>query len=250
MKIVVIGGTGLIGSTVVKDLQERGHEAVAASPNTGVNTITGEGLAGALAGAQVVVDVANSPSFADADVLEFFQTSGANLLAAEAAAGVGHHVALTIVGAERAPDSGYLRAKIAQERLIEAGPVPYTIVRATQFFEFLRAIADSATDGGTVTLPTGPLQPIAAAEVAHAVAEAALADPIKGIVEVGGPEAIGLDVLVREVLRADGDPRTVVGDAHARYFGTELDESTLTPAAGARLGATTFAQWLAANRRA
>lgn len=247
MKIVVIGGTGLIGSQVVQNLQGRGHEAVAASPNTGVNTITGEGLDAALAGAQVVVDLANSPSFADADVLEFFQTSGRNLLNAEVNAGVGHHVALTIVGADRVPDSGYMRAKVAQEQLIQAASVPYTIVRSTQFFEFLRAIADSATDGDTVTVPTANLQPIAASDVAAAVTEAAVSAPINGVTEIGGPAAISFATLVRDVLAADHDPRTVVGGEHALYFGTELTDTSITPGPDAHLGATTFADWLADN---
>jgi len=247
MKIVVIGGTGLIGSQVVANLRGRGHEAVAAAPSTGVDTITGAGLAEALAGADVVVDVANSPSFEDDAVMEFFRTAGTNLLDAEASAGVRHHVALTIVGAERLPDSGYLRAKVAQEALIEASDVPYTIVRATQFFEFLRAIADAGTEGDTVRLPSANLQPIAARDVAAAVTEAAVADPVNGTVEIGGPEPIGMDVLVRRVLAADGDGRTVIGDPHARYFGTELDDRSLTPGAGARLGATNLDAWLAAQ---
>src|SRR3954464_9465548 len=219
MKIVIIGGTGLIGSQVVKNLRARGHEAVPASPDTGVNTITGEGLDAALAGAHVVVDLANSPSFEDAAVLEFFQTSGRNLLKAEVNAGVGHHVALTIVGADRVADSGYMRAKVAQEELIESAGQPYTIVRSTQFFEFLRAIADSATNGDTVTVPTANLQPIAAKDVAAAVTGFALADPINGTVEIAGPAPISFVDLIRDVLRADHDPRTVVVDEHARYFG-------------------------------
>jgi uncharacterized protein YbjT (DUF2867 family) len=249
MKIVVIGGTGLIGSKVVQDLRGRGHDVVAAAPDTGVNTITGEGLDQALEGAQVVVDVANSPSFEDRAVLEFFRTSGGNLLKAEANAGVGHHVALTIVGADRNPDSGYLRAKVAQEQLIEDAGVPYTIVRATQFFEFLRGIADSATDGTTVRVPSAHLQPIAAQDVADAVSEVAVSHPANGIIEVAGPAAIGLDILIRDVLQADNDPRTVIGDEHARYFGTELTDSSLTPDSGARLGTTHFAEWLSANHR-
>jgi uncharacterized protein YbjT (DUF2867 family) len=248
MKIVVIGGTGLIGSKVVTHLHDEGHEAVSASPANGVDAVTGEGLDAALTGAQVVVDVSNSPSFADDDVLAFFQTGGRNLLAAEQRAGVQHHVALSIVGADRAPDSGYLRAKIVQERLIEGSDVPFTIIRATQFFEFLRAIADGATEGDTVTLPTATLQPVAAADVARFVADTATAAPVNGTVEIAGPEAIGLDELVRTVLTADRDPRAVVGDPHGRYFGTELDDGTLTPAGEVHVGAISFAAWLAGHR--
>jgi len=249
MKIVVIGGAGLIGSKVIQNLRERGHDAVAADLNTGVNTITGQGLDSALADARVVVDVTNSPSFEDAAVLEFFQTSGRNLLKAEVNAGVGHHVALSIVGADRLPDSGYLRAKVAQEQLIEAAGQPYTIIRSTQFFEFLRAIADSATDGDKVRVPTANLQPIAAQDVAAAVTEAAVSDPINGVIEIGGPAAISFTELIRDVLNADNDPRTVVGDPHARYFGTELTDASLTPGPDAHLGPTTFAEWLAVNHR-
>jgi len=249
MKIVVIGGAGRIGSQVIKNLGERGHDAVAADLNTGVNTITGEGLDSALAGAQVVVDLANSPSFEDAAVLEFFQTSGRNLLRAEVNAGVEHHVALSIVGADRLPDSGYMRAKVAQEQLIEAAGQPYTIIRSTQFFEFLRAVADSATDGDTVIVPTANLQPIAAQDVAAAVTEAAVSDPVNGVIEIAGPAAIGFANLIRDVLNADHDSRIVVGDPHARYFGTELTDTSLTPGPDARLGHTTFTEWLAANHR-
>ena len=248
MKIVVIGGTGLIGGKVVQNLTLRGHEAVAASPNTGVNTITGEGLEAVLAGADVVVDLSNSPSFEDAAVLEFFQTSGRNLLKAEVDAGVGHHVALTIVGADRVPDSGYMRAKIAQEAVIEAAAQPYTIVRSTQFFEFLRAAADAATDGDSVRVPTANLQPIAAEDVAAAVTDVAVSEPINGVTEIAGPEKIKFADLIRGVLSADNDPRTVVGDEHARYFGTELTDTSITAGADARLGTTTFAEWLAHNR--
>jgi uncharacterized protein YbjT (DUF2867 family) len=247
MKIVVIGGTGLIGSKVVRNLRARGHEALPASPATGVNTITGDGLDAALAGAQVVVDLANSPSFEDDAVLEFFQTSEANLLKAEVNAGVGHHVALTIVGADRVPDSGYMRAKIAQEELIEGAGQPYTIVRSTQFFEFLRAAADSATDGNTVRVPTADLQPIAAEDVAVAVTDVAVADPANGVIEIAGPERIKFPDLIRAILTADNDSRTVVGEQHARYFGTELTDASITAGPDARLGATTFATWLAAN---
>jgi len=248
MKIVVIGGTGLIGSQVVQNLRRQGHEAVPASPDNGVNTFTGAGLDTALAGAHVVVDLANSPSFEDAAVLEFFQTAGRNLLKAEVAAGVGHHVALTIVGAERVPDSGYMRAKVAQEELIEAAGQPYTIVRSTQFFEFMRAIADAGTENGVVRVPTAKLQPIAAADVAAAVTEVAVSAPINATIEIAGPEAIPFPDLMRGVLTAANDPRTVIGDEHARYFGTELTDTSITPGPDAHLGRTTFTEWLA-NRK-
>lgn len=247
MKIVVIGGTGLIGRQVVQNLRQKGHEAVAASPNSGVNTFTGEGVDAALAGAQVVVDLANSPSFEDAAVLEFFQTAGRNLLKAEVDAGVGHHVALTIVGADRVPDSGYMRAKVAQEHLIEAAGQPYTIVRSTQFFEFMRAIADSATENGVVRVPTANLQPIASVDVAAAVTDAALSDPVNTMIEIAGPEPIPFPDLMRGVLTAAHDPRTVVGEEHARYFGTELTDDSITPGPDAHLGRTTFTEWLGAH---
>ncbi|WP_448808809.1 SDR family oxidoreductase [Agromyces bauzanensis] len=247
MKIVVIGGTGLIGSKVVSELAERGHEAVAASPNSGVNTLTGEGVAEAIAGADVVVDVSNSPSFADDDVLAFFTTSTANLLAAERDAGVKHHVALSVVGSDRLPDSGYLRAKVAQERLIAESGRPYTIVRATQFFEFVLRIADEATVDGTAHVSTGLMQPIAAADVSAAVARAALAEPANGIVEVGGPEKLGMDELIRRGLAARGDTRPVVSDPEAPYFGTKLTGDELTPGPDAQRSNTTFAEWLAAQ---
>lgn len=249
MRFVVIGGTGLIGSQVVDNLQARGHEAVAASPSTGVNTITGEGLDTALAGAQVVVDLAKSPSFEDSAALEFFQTSGRNLLKAEAKVGVAHHVALTIVGADRVPGSGFMRAKVAQEDLIQAAGKPYTILRSTQFFEFLRTIADFATDGDTVRVPTADLQPIAAEDVAAAVTDVAASDPANSVIEIAGPEKISAADLIRDVLAADNDPRTVVGDDHARYFGTELTDASITAGPDARLGATTFGEWLAANHK-
>ncbi|KQP01897.1 SDR family oxidoreductase [Leifsonia sp. Leaf264] len=248
MKIVVIGGTGLIGSKVVERLAQHGHEAVAASPNSGVNTITGEGLAEMLGGAQVVVDVSNSPSFADDDVLAFFTTSTANLLAAEREAGVTHHLALSIVGAERLPSSGYLRAKVAQEKLIKESGLPYSIVRATQFFEFVGRIADEATVGGTARLSTGLMQPIAAADVSAAVARVAANDPINGTVEVGGPERIPQDELVRIAMAANGDSRVVIGDPEATYFGTKITGTELVPeSADAQLSTTTFADWLAAQ---
>ncbi|MEQ7009351.1 SDR family oxidoreductase [Actinopolymorpha sp. B17G11] len=249
MKIVVIGGTGLIGRQVVENLRAQGHEAVPASPNTGVNTITGEGLDAALAGAQVVVDLANSPSFEDAAALEFFETSGQNLLEAEENAGVAHHVALTIVGADRVPDSGYMRAKLAQEALIEKASRPYTIVRSTQFFEFMRATADAATDGDTVRVPAANLQPIAAKDVAAAVTEVAVSDPVNGVFEIAGPEKIKFPELIRRVLAADNDPRKVVGEQHARYFGTELTDTSITSGPDARLGKTTLAEWLAQHHK-
>ncbi|WP_448003215.1 SDR family oxidoreductase [Agromyces bauzanensis] len=247
MKIVVIGGTGLIGSKVVSELTGRGHEAVAASPNSGVNTLTGEGVAEALAGADVVVDVSNSPSFADADVLAFFTTSTTNLLAAEREAGVKHHVALSVVGSDRLPDSGYLRAKVAQERLIAESGRPYTIVRATQFFEFVFRIADEATVDGTARVSTGLMQPIAAADVSAAVARTALAEPANRIVEIGGPERIAMDELIRRGLTAHGDTRPVVADPEAPYFGTRLSGDELTPGPDAQRSATTFADWLTAQ---
>jgi uncharacterized protein YbjT (DUF2867 family) len=249
MKVVVIGGTGLIGRQVVEKLRAQGNEAVPASPNTGVNTITGEGLDAVLVGAQVVVDLANSPSFEDAAALEFFETSGRNLLEAEESAGVGHHVALTIVGADRVPDSGYMRAKLAQEALIEKASRPYTIVRSTQFFEFMRATADSATDGDTVRVPAADLQPIAAKDVAAAVTEVALSGPVNGVIEIAGPEKIKFADLIRRVLATDNDPREVVGEEHARYFGTELTDTSITAGPDARLGKTTLAEWLAHQHR-
>ena len=247
MKIVVIGGNGLIGSKLIALLRQRGHEAIAASPSTGVNTLTGEGLAALLAGAQVVVDVANSPSFEDAAVMHFFETSGRNLLAAEAAAGVQHHVALSVVGTERLQGSGYFRAKLVQERLIEASKIPYTIVRATQFMEFLAAIAQSGTEGQTVRLPSAHLQPIAAQDVALAMADAALGEPVNGMVEVGGPERAGMAAMVERYMRASGDARTVVPDAQAPYFGVAINDGSLTTGKNARLGATKLDAWLAAR---
>jgi uncharacterized protein YbjT (DUF2867 family) len=245
VKIVIIGGSGLIGSKLAKILSEEGNQVVAASPSSGVNTITGEGLTEVLKGAEVVVDVANSPSFEDAAVLNFFETAGRNLLAAEAAAGVKHHVALSVVGTDRVPESGYLRAKLAQEKLIKAGAVPYTIVRATQFYEFVGAIADSATDGQTVRLPPAYLQPIAAADVSAALAPIAVAAPVNGIIEIAGPEAIGLDDLVRRFFDARGDARRVVTDPNARYFDALLNDQSLTPGDGAHLGPTHYVDWLA-----
>ena len=247
MKIVVIGGTGLIGSKLVRKLAERGHEALAASPNTGVNTLTGEGLAEALKGAEVVVDVANSPSFEDKAVLDFFETSGRNLLAAEAKAGVRHHVALSVVGTERLQDSGYFRAKLAQEKLIKAVGVPYTIVRATQFMEFLGGIAQAGTEGQTVRLSPAMFQPIASDDVASAMADVAVGEAVNGTVEIAGPERFGLASLVQQYLKAVGDPRTVVADAKAPYFGVRLDDRSLTPGGNPRIGTTVFAAWLASR---
>lgn len=245
MKIVVIGGTGLIGSKLVALLRRRDQEVLVASPDTGVNTLTGEGLSTALAGAQVVVDVANSPSFEDSAVMMFFLTSGRNLLAAEAAAGVRHHVALSIVGADRLPDSGYMRAKVAQESLIKAAGVPYTILRSTQFFEFAGRIADEYSDGNTVRVPgAGLIQPILSDDVVSVLAEIALGPPVNGTVEVGGPERFRFEEFVARVLSAKHDKRKVVGDLHARYFGTELGEESLIPGGKARIGQTRFDAWL------
>jgi uncharacterized protein YbjT (DUF2867 family) len=247
MKIVVIGGSGLIGKKVVTNLRQHGHEVVAASPSSGVNTVTGEGLAQALAGAQVVVDVANAPSWEDKAVLEFFETSGRNLLAAEAAGGVGHHVALSVVGTDRLLASGYFRAKMAQENLIKASSIPYTIVRATQFFEFVSAIAQSATEGQTVRVPPALMQPIAADDVAAAMAEAALAKPLNGTVELAGPEPVRQDELVRQFLSKAGDARTVIADPKALYYGLAMNDQSLTPGDNPRLGSTRFADWLSRN---
>ena len=243
MKIVVIGGTGLIGSKVVTKLGEHGHEAVAAAPNTGVNTLTGEGLAEALAGASVVIDVSNSPSWEDAAVMDFFQTSTRNVLAAEATAGIGHHVALSVVGTERLPDSGYLRAKVAQERLIENSSIPYSRVHATQFFEFVAGIADGATEGDTVRMAPVLFQPIAGDDVAAAVCRVAVGSPLNGRVEVAGPEQYRMDEFFRKVLADLNDPREVVTDEHARYFGSELSERSLVPLGEATLGETRYAEW-------
>jgi uncharacterized protein YbjT (DUF2867 family) len=244
MKIVVIGGTGLIGSKLVEKLRRAGHEPLAASPDTGVNTLTGEGLAEALEGAQVVVDVANAPVWDDAAVLDFFQTSSRNILAAEAGAGVKHHVVLSVVGADRLPESGYLRAKLAQEDAVKAAAVPYTILRATQFFEFIGRIADSSTDGETVRLAPDFVQPESADDVAAELADVALSEPVNGIVELAGPEQFRLDELARRVLSANNDPRPVTADVHARYFGTELADYSLTPGSNARIAATRFEDWL------
>jgi uncharacterized protein YbjT (DUF2867 family) len=248
MKIVVIGGTGLIGSKCVAILRQGGHEVVAASPKSGVNSITGEGLKEAMAGTQVVIDLANSPSFEDKAVLEFFETSGRNLLAAEAAAAVRHHVALSIVGTDRSPDNGYFRAKVAQEKLIVASGIPYTIIRATQFMEFLGGIAASAADGNVIRISPGLFQPIAADDVAPFVAEVALQAPRKGIVEIAGPERAPFDEIVARYLNVIGDPRKVVRDPEARYFGSRVEERSLVPLGEARLGRIGLEEWLRRSR--
>ena len=244
MKIVAIGGSGLIGSRLVTKLREQGHEAVAASPNSGVNSLSGEGLAEALKGASVVVDVTNSPSWEDAAVMKFFETSTRNLLAYEVAAGVGHHVALSVVGTERLLASGFFRAKMAQETLIKGSSIPYTIIRATQFFEFVKGIADFSTDGNKVRLSLALIQPMAADDVASAVGRIATGAPVNGTVEVGGPEKFRLDELVRQFLAARKDPREVVPDPQALYYGVKLSENTLLPGGGATLGETRFEDWL------
>lgn len=244
MKIIVIGGTGLIGKKVVKDLQEQGHTAIAASPSTGVNAFTGEGLQAALNGTDVVVDVSNAPSWEDAAVMEFFETSGRNLLAAEATAGVRHHVALSVVGTDRLQASGYFRAKLAQENMIRASGIPYTIVRATQFFEFVAAIAQSATNGQTVRLPPAMMQPVVSDDVAAELARVAVAPPLNGTVDLAGPEPIRMDDLVRRFLQAAGDTRQVVTDPQSSYFGTAVNDQSLTPGSTPRLGRTRFGDWL------
>ena len=243
MKIVIIGGTGLIGSKTVERLRKQGHEVVAASPNTGVNTISGEGLAAALAGAEVVVDLANSPSFEDKAVLEFFETSGRNLSAAERSAGVKHHIALSVVGTERLQESGYFVGKLVQEKLIKASGIPYTIVHSTQFMEFLGGIAQSGTVGDTVHLSPAYVQPIASDDVADVMAEVALAPPINGTIEIAGPERFRLNELVERYLKASGDARKVVADPEARYFGARLDDGSLVSDDNPRLGRITFQQW-------
>ena len=248
MKIVVIGGTGLIGSKTVAILHQRVHEVVAGSPKSGVNSITGEALKEAMAGAQVVIDLTNSPSFEDKAVLEFFETSGRNLLAADAAAGVRHHVALSIVGTDRMPDNGYFRAKVAQEKLIVASGIPYTIIRATQFLEFLGGIADASADGNTVRLPPGLFQPIAADDVAAIVAEVALAVPRNGRVEIAGPERAPFNEIIARYLKAVGDPREVVSDPEARYWGGRVEEHSLVPLGEARLGRIGLDEWLRRSR--
>lgn len=244
MKIVVIGGTGLIGSRLVTKLNALGHEAVAASPNSGVNTLTGEGLAEVLQGAQVVVDVSNSPSFEDGAVMNFFQTSTRNLLSYEAAAGVGHHVALSIVGSERVPDSGYMRAKVAQEKLIKEGSIPYSIIHSTQFFEFVKRIADEATTGNSVRVPPVRFQPIAADDVVSALLKVTTNSPLNGAIEIAGPEQYRFDELIRRRLSGLNDPREVIADPAARYFGAEMSEHSLVPIGDAQLGETRFEDWL------
>lgn len=244
MRIVVIGGTGLIGSKLVEKLRDAGHEPLAASPDTGVNTLTGDGLAEALERAQVVVDVSNAPVMDDDAVMDFFRTTAKNLLAAEAAAGVKHHVVLSVVGADRLPESGYLRAKAAQEEAVEKGSVPYTILRASQFFEFIYRLADSSSDGEAIHLAPVFIQPESADDVAAALADVALSEPVNGIVELGGPERFRLDELARRVLCAHKDERLVMTDSHARYFGAELDDHSLVPASNARIAATRFEDWL------
>lgn len=247
MKIVVIGGTGLIGSKLVSSLAGQGHEALAAAPSTGVNSITREGLAEAMSGAAVVVDVSNAPSWEDQAVLQFFQASTGNLLAAEKAAGVKHHVVLSIVGSERLPENGYFRAKVAQEELIKQSGVPYTVVRATQFFEFVQGIAEAGAVGQEVHLSPALFQPVASDDVVAALTDVVLAQPANGTLEVAGPQAIPLDEMARRLLQVRGDSRKVVADVHARYFGAELDDKSLTPGAGARLGLMHFEDWLAGN---
>jgi uncharacterized protein YbjT (DUF2867 family) len=249
MKIVVIGGTGLIGSKLVEMLDAAGHDAIPASPDTGVDTYTGEGLEQALVGAEVVVDVSNAPAWDDAAVLDFFQTTTRNVLAAETAGGARHHVVLSIVGTDRLPDSGYFRAKLAQEEAVQAASVPYTILRATQFFEFLGRIADSSTEGDTVHLPPVLIQPEAADDVAAALADVAMSAPVNGIVELAGPEAFRFDELVQRVLRAKNDSRRVTADVGARYFGAELDENSLVPGDNPRVAPTRFEDWLGQSER-
>src|SRR5436305_2187949 len=243
MKILVIGGSGLIGKKLVASLTRMGHEAVAASPSSGVNALTGEGLAEAFAGAQVVVDVSNSPSWADEAVMEFFDTSTRNLLAAETAAGVGHHLALSVVGADRMTDSGYMRAKVNQEKLIEAGGVPYSIVRATQFFEFLGGIADSGAEGDTVRLSTAPMQPLAADDVAAALADVAVSTPLNATIERAGPEAMSIAEFIGRYMAASGDKRTVIADPRATYYGAVMGSRGIAPGANPRLGPTRFEEW-------
>jgi uncharacterized protein YbjT (DUF2867 family) len=248
MKIVVIGGTGLIGSKTVAILRQRGHEVLAASPKGGINTITGEGLKDALTNAEVVIDLANSPSFEDQAVMEFFETSGRNLLSAESAVGVRHHVALSIVGTDRTPDNGYFRAKVAQEKLIETSGIPYTIIRSTQFLEFLAGIAASSTEGNVVRLSPGLFQPIAADDVATIVADVAVASPRNGIVEIAGPERAPFDEIIARYLKAVGDPRQVVSDPEARYWGGRVEEQSLVPLGEARLGRIGLDEWLRGSK--
>ncbi|MGB3389940.1 MAG: SDR family oxidoreductase [Pseudaminobacter sp.] len=249
MKIVVIGGTGLIGSKTVERLRNKGHEVLAASPNSGVNTVTGEGVAEVLAGAEVVIDLANSPSFEDKAVMEFFQVSGRNLLSAEAVAGVKHHIALSVVGTERLQGSGYFRGKKAQEDLIRSSGIPYTIVHSTQFYEFMGAIAQSGASGDTVHLSPAYVQPIAADDVADVMADVALAAPVNGMIEIAGPDRVRLNELVARYLKATNDPRKVIADAHAPYFGVELDDSSLVPGSNPRIGPIRFDDWVSSTAR-
>jgi len=248
MKIVVIGGSGLIGSHVVPKLREHGHDTIAASPDSGVNSVTGEGLEKVLKGASVVVDVSNAPSWEDSAVMKFFETSTRNLLSYGAAAGVRHHVALSVVGSERMLDSGYFRAKVAQENLIKSSSIPYSIIRATQFFEFVKGIADFSTDGNKVRLPSVLFQPMSADDVAAAVAQVAMGSPVNGMVEVGGPERARLEEFIRQALAAWKDPREIVVDPHALYYGITISEKTLVPDKGARLGPTRFQAWLSQRK--
>lgn len=247
MKVVVIGGTGLIGSRLVKNLRQQGHDAIAASPSSGVNAVTGEGLADALQGAQVVVDVANAPVWEDQAVLDFFEKSGRNLLAAEDVAGVKHHVALSVVGTDRLLASGYFRGKMAQENLITGSRVPFTIVRSTQFFEFARSMAENAAEGGRVRVPRALMQPIAADDVAAILADIAVGEPVNGIVEIAGPEQIPQDDFVRQWLNAAGDARQIITDEHARYYGLEVDDRSLVPDRSPRVGSIRFSEWLRQN---
>lgn len=247
MKIVVIGGTGLIGSKTVERLRKQGHEVVAASPNTGVDTMTGKGVSEALTGAQVVIDLANSPSFEDGAVMDFFKTSGRHLLTAAGLAGTGHHIALSVVGTERLPGSGYMRAKLAQEDMIRQSGIPYTIVHSTQFFEFMGGIAQSGTVGQEVHVSSAYVQPIAGDEVADVMAEVAVGKPLNGMMEIGGPDKVRLSEIVARFLKVTNDPRRVVADPRAKYFGVELDDNSLVPGAGARLGKTHYDDWLPLN---
>ncbi|MBZ9656758.1 SDR family oxidoreductase [Phyllobacterium lublinensis] len=249
MKIVIIGGTGLIGSKTAARLREKGHEVLAVSPNTGVNTVTGEGLAEALVGAEVVIDLANAPSWEDKAVLEFFETAGRNLLAADAKAGVKHHIALSIVGTERLPDNGYFKAKLAQERLIKESSIPYTIVHSTQFMEFLKGIADEATTGTVARLSPAAFQPIAADDVADAMADVALGKPLNGMIEIAGPERAPMSEIIARYLNAANDPRTVEADVHARYFGSELNDQSIVPGEGARIGKIGLKDWFRSSQQ-
>ncbi|OWV88538.1 NmrA family transcriptional regulator [Rhizobium sp. R72] len=249
MKIVIIGGTGLIGSKTAARLRNKGHEVLAASPNTGVNTVTGEGVAEALAGAEVVIDLANAPSWEDKAVLEFFETAGRNLLAADAKAGVKHHIALSIVGTERLPDNGYFKAKLAQERLIKESSIPYTIVHSTQFMEFLKGIADEATVGAVARLSPAAFQPIASDDVADVMADVALGKPLNGTIEIAGPERAPMNEIIARYLKAANDPRSVEADVHARYFGSELNDQSIVPGEGARIGKVGLQDWFRSSQQ-